>query len=79
MLVLSRHRGESIIIGDSIEISVVDIQGEIVKIGIKAPRSVSVHRQEIYDQIQKANREAAQNLPTIEELKQLKEIDRYGM
>jgi len=73
MLILSRRPGESIIIGDNIEINIVDIQGDIIKIGINAPRSISVHRKEIYEEIQKTNREATQNLPTIEELKKLQE------
>jgi carbon storage regulator len=71
MLILSRRKGESIIIGDNIEISVIDVQGDIIKIGIDAPRSVSVHRKEIYNEIQAANREAIQNLPTVEQLKKL--------
>jgi carbon storage regulator len=74
MLILSRRKGESIIIGDNIEISVVDVQGDIIKLGINAPRSLSVHRKEIYDEIQAANREALQNLPTAEQLKKLQDI-----
>mgnify|MGYP000853071891 FL=1 len=74
MLILSRRKGETIIIGDNIEISVIDVQGDTVKLGIKAPRSLSVHRQEIYDEIQAANREALQNLPTAEQLKKLQGI-----
>ena len=61
MLILSRRKGESIIIGDNIEISVVDVQGDIIKIGIDAPRTISVHRKEIYDEIQRANLEATQH------------------
>ncbi len=52
MLVLSRQKDESIIIGDNVEIVIVDIRGGKVRIGINAPRSVSVHRKEIYDAIQ---------------------------
>lgn len=74
MLILSRRKGENIIIGDNIEISVVDVQGDIIKLGINAPRSLSVHRKEIYDEIQAANREALQNLPTAEQLKKLQDI-----
>jgi carbon storage regulator len=59
MLVLSRKKNESIIIGDNIEIVVVDVKGEQVKIGIKAPREVTVHRAEVYEEIQKENLEAA--------------------
>ena len=62
MLALTRKKGESIIIGDDIEIVVLSTQGEQVKIGIVAPKSVSVHRKEVYDQIQNENREAAKNI-----------------
>ncbi|HBQ25206.1 MAG TPA: carbon storage regulator [Syntrophomonas sp.] len=76
MLILSRRKGESIIIGDNIEISVVDVQGDIIKIGIDAPRTISVHRKEIYDEIQRANLEATQHLPTVEQLKKLQEKEK---
>ena len=61
MLVLSRKKNESIRIGDDIEIVVVDIKGDQVKLGIKAPRDISVHRAEVYEEIQRENREAAKN------------------
>ncbi|BDU51078.1 carbon storage regulator CsrA [Haliovirga abyssi] len=61
MLVLSRKKNESIIIGDDIEIVVVDVKGDQVKIGIKAPRKVTVHRAEVYAEIQKENEIAAKN------------------
>jgi carbon storage regulator len=53
MLVLSRHRDESIIIGDDIVITVVDIRGDKVRLGIQAPTHIPVHRQEIYEAIQR--------------------------
>lgn len=53
MLVLSRQRDESIMIGDDIEITVVDVRGDKVRLGITAPREVPVHRREIYDTIQR--------------------------
>ena len=53
MLVLSRHRDESIMIGDDIVITVVDIRGDKVRLGIDAPTQIPVHRQEIYDAIQR--------------------------
>lgn len=53
MLVLSRQRDESIIIGDSIKITIVDIRGDKVRLGIEAPRDVSVHREEVYLAIKK--------------------------
>lgn len=59
MLVLTRKINEKIIIGDDIEIVLVDIGKDQVKIGINAPRSVKVHRWEVYEEIQKENREAA--------------------
>lgn len=59
MLVLSRKRDQSIMIGDDIEIVIVDIKGEQVKIGIRAPRDVVIHRKEVYEEIQRENRLAA--------------------
>ncbi len=58
MLALTRKKGSSIMIGDDIEITVLGIQGEQVKLGIVAPRNISVHRKEIFLQIQKENAEA---------------------
>jgi carbon storage regulator len=51
MLVLSRHNEESIMIGDDIEVEIVGIRGRNVRLGIEAPRQVSVHRREIYDRV----------------------------
>ena len=59
MLVLSRKRNEMIMIGDDVGITVVDIRGDKVRLGINAPASVPVHRKEVYDAIQRENREAA--------------------
>ena len=59
MLVLSRQRDETIMIGDDIEITVVDIKGDKVRIGISAPSRVAVHRKEVYLAIQRENVEAA--------------------
>ncbi len=63
MLVLSRHRDESIIIGDDIVITVVDIRGDKVRLGINAPVEIPVHRQEVYEAIQRENKQAAQMDP----------------
>ncbi len=59
MLVLSRQRDESIIIGDNIVITVVDIRGDKVRLGIQAPTEIPVHRQEVYEAIQRENLRAA--------------------
>lgn len=59
MLVLSRQRDESIIIGDNIVVTVVDVRGDKVRLGIEAPREVSVHRREVYEAIQRENQQAA--------------------
>lgn len=59
MLVLSRQRDETIMIGDDIELTVVDIRGDKVRIGIKAPPEVPVHRKEVYDAIKRENEQAA--------------------
>jgi carbon storage regulator len=60
MLVLSRQRDETIMIGDDIEITVVDIRGDKVRLGINAPTSIAVHRKEVYEAIKAENRRAAQ-------------------
>ena len=59
MLVLSRRKGESIIIGESIEVTIVDIQGDLIRLGINAPKEISIYRQELFEDIKKANQEAA--------------------
>jgi carbon storage regulator len=64
MLVLSRHRDESIIIGDDIVVTIVDIRGDKVRLGINAPQDVPVHRQEVYEAIQRENRKASQVRPS---------------
>ncbi len=63
MLVLSRQRDETIMIGDDIEITIVDIRGDKVRVGINAPKEISVHRKEVYDAIQQENRRAAMIKP----------------
>ncbi|MBI2824254.1 MAG: carbon storage regulator CsrA [Planctomycetia bacterium] len=60
MLVLSRQRDESIMIGDNIVITVVDIRGDKVRLGISAPTEIPVHRQEVYEAIQRENLRASQ-------------------
>jgi cytosine deaminase len=63
MLVLARQRDQSIIIGDEIEVTVVDIRGDKVRLGVNAPRTVSVHRKEVWEAIRKENRSAAKIKP----------------
>lgn len=58
MLVLSRKVGESIVIGDDVTVSILEIRGDLIRVGINAPRSVKVHRQEVFEAIEAANREA---------------------
>ena len=59
MLVLSRQRDETIMIGDEIEITVVDIRGDKIRLGISAPAKIAVHRKEVYDAIRRENQRAA--------------------
>lgn len=63
MLVLSRQRDESIMIGDSIVVTIVDIRGDKVRLGINAPAEIPVHRQEVYEAIQRENQRASQIQP----------------
>ena len=65
MLVLSRRANQSIIVGDDIVITVLDIRGDQVRIGIQAPRNVTVHREEVHAQISNENRAAA-GVPSID-------------
>lgn len=71
MLVLSRQRDETIMIGDEVEITVVDIRGDKVRLGINAPRTIQVHRKEVYEAIQRENAEASRV-----DLDNLNELDR---
>ncbi len=63
MLVLSRQRDESIIIGDNIVITIVDIRGDKVRLGINAPTEIPVHRQEVYEAIRRENLRAGRVEP----------------
>ena len=72
MLALSRKVNESIMIGNEIGISVLEIKGDQVKLGIRAPKNVSIYREEIFKQIQEANREAVEGVtPQAESLTEL--------
>ncbi|MDR1616193.1 MAG: carbon storage regulator CsrA [Syntrophomonadaceae bacterium] len=67
MLVLNRKKGESIVISDNIKISVLEVQGEYVKLGIDAPKTIEIFRKEVYEEIVAVNREASQNLNLLKE------------
>ena len=70
MLAVSRKKDEAVIINDDIEITIIEIKGDQVKIGISAPKSVPIYRKEVYMQIQNANKEAAQSV----DIKNIKEL-----
>ncbi|MED4701416.1 carbon storage regulator CsrA [Lysinibacillus capsici] len=65
MLVLSRKKGESIMIGDQIEVKILAVEGDQIKLGIVAPKSVKVHRSEIFEAIQEQNKEALATSPNL--------------
>lgn len=62
MLALSRRKGESLILDNNIEVTILEIRGEQVKIGINAPKDVMVYRKELYDQVGEANKAAVQSM-----------------
>ncbi len=74
MLVLSRQKNETIMIGDTIEITIVDVKGEKVRVGINAPIEIPVHRKEVYDAIRRENIEASAADPS-----NLAHVDVAGM
>lgn len=63
MLVLSRKKGESVVIQDQIEVTVLGVEGDVVRIGISAPKHIDIFRKEVYLSIQESNREAATPQP----------------
>jgi carbon storage regulator len=71
MLALTRKRGESIMVGNDVELVILSVQGDQVKLGFVAPKNITIHRKEIYEQIQAENREASNSI-NISALKQLK-------
>ncbi|OGI04849.1 MAG: carbon storage regulator [Candidatus Melainabacteria bacterium RIFOXYA12_FULL_32_12] len=62
MLVLTRKTGQKLILNDNIEIVILETRGDAVKIGIKAPKEVTIYREEIYEEIKKANKQASNNV-----------------
>ena len=69
MLVLTRKLNESIMIGDDVKITIVDVRGDQVKLGISAPRQIAVHREEVYLEIQRESRSSSSVADVTEELK----------
>lgn len=61
MLALSRKAGESVILGNDIELTILEVKGEQVKLGIKAPKDVAIYRKELFEQIQASNKEAIES------------------
>ncbi|OPX45668.1 hypothetical protein CLHUN_06050 [Ruminiclostridium hungatei] len=80
MLVLSRKKGQSIMLGDNIELTIIEIQGDQVRIGINAPKAVQVYRKELFLEIQEENKKAAGSskieLESILKLKDIKAKDK---
>ena len=74
MLVLTRKTDQSIMIGDDVEITILEVRGEQVRVGIRAPRSVQIHRKEVFDQIREANVGATEatldSLPQLEDMRE---------
>jgi carbon storage regulator len=78
MLVLTRKTGESIRIGNDIKLKIVSVEGDQVKVGIDAPKSVDIHRSEIYEAIQKQNSQAAKEKLSEDLLQAMKSLRKKG-
>ncbi len=74
MLVLTRRSGESVMIGDDVVVTVLEVRGDVIRLGIRAPRDIQVHREEIYRELQASNREAAS--PTDDAVRALTDLIR---
>lgn len=72
MLVLGRKKGESIIIDDNIEIIVTAIEGDTIKLGFKAPKHITIHRKEVYLEIQEENRQSTTNVINLSDFLNMK-------
>ncbi|WP_025027201.1 carbon storage regulator CsrA [Caldalkalibacillus mannanilyticus] len=71
MLVLSRKKGESIMINDEVEVTVVAVEGDMIRLGIKAPKHISIHRKEIYLAIQEENKSASTSFIDLKDINDL--------
>jgi len=65
MLIITRKEGETVILSDNIEVTVVSVDGAQVRLGFNAPLSIQIHRKELYERIQRANQEAATSMQNI--------------
>ncbi|MCI5584237.1 MAG: carbon storage regulator CsrA [Lachnospiraceae bacterium] len=74
MLALSRRKNEALVINNNVEITILEIKGDQVKIGIEAPKEIPVYRKEVYLQIQEANKDALANEISMENLDALKDL-----
>ena len=72
MLVLGRKKGETIIVNDDIEITVTSIEGDMVRLGINAPKQVTIHRKEVYLEIQEENKQATSNVVNLSDFLSVK-------
>jgi carbon storage regulator len=61
MLVLTRRPGQSVMVGDDVVVTVLEVRGDVIRLGIDAPRTIQVHREEVYRELQRANQEAARS------------------
>ena len=76
MLVLGRKKGESIVINDEIELKIISIEGDTVKLGVEAPKNIAIHRKEVYEAIQSENKLAAIQEFSLEDLKEFQKKTR---
>ncbi|KRE38782.1 carbon storage regulator CsrA [Paenibacillus sp. Soil724D2] len=75
MLILTRKNGQSILIGENIEVFITSIEGDQVKIGINAPNDTRIYRKEVFEAIQQSNREALTELPNIENMRKMLNLE----
>lgn len=68
MLVLTRKSGETITIGDEIEVTVLEVKGDQIKLGIQAPKSIEIHRKEVFEIIKEENKRAIDNIDNLKQI-----------